>query len=74
MGFGPAPEETAHTINDQVPIQHLVTSAAFYAAFPNEYCASAPAAKRRLRKKPKAAKSRRRTKRSPSLRRFLKEE
>jgi len=74
VGFGPAPEETAHTINDQVPIQHLVTSAAFYAAFPNEYCASAPAPKRSPKKKSKAAKPRGRKKPSPSLRRFLKEE
>lgn len=38
VGFGPAPEAVAHTVNDSVPIDHLVKSAAFYAAFPNEYC------------------------------------
>lgn len=38
VGFGPAPEDVAHTVNDSVPIEHLVKSAAFYAAFPNEYC------------------------------------
>ena len=38
VGFGPAPEDVAHTVNDSVPIEHLVTSAAFYAAFPGEYC------------------------------------
>lgn len=38
VGFGPAPEDVAHTVNDSVPIEHLVTSAAFYAQFPNEYC------------------------------------
>ncbi len=38
VGFGPAPEDVAHTVNDSVPIEHLVKSAAFYAGFPNEYC------------------------------------
>lgn len=38
VGFGPAPENVAHTVNDSVPIEHLVTCAAFYAAFPTEYC------------------------------------
>ncbi len=38
VGFGPAPESVAHTVNDSVPIQHLVDSAAFYAAFPQLYC------------------------------------
>lgn len=41
VGFGPAPEDVAHTVNDSVPIEHLVTCAAFYAAFPDEYCAAA---------------------------------
>ena len=38
VGFGPAPEDVAHTVNDSVPIEHLVRCAAFYAQFPNEYC------------------------------------
>jgi len=41
VGFGPAPESVAHTVNDSVPIRHLVDCAAFYAAFPYEYCALA---------------------------------
>ncbi len=39
VGFGPAPEAVAHTVNDSVPIKQLVHAAAFYAAFPNTYCA-----------------------------------
>jgi putative selenium metabolism hydrolase len=44
VGFGPAPENVAHTVNDSVPIEHLVNCAAFYAAFPTAYCdlAAAP--------------------------------
>ena len=38
VGFGPAPENVAHTVNDSVPIQHLVDCAAFYAAYPQAYC------------------------------------
>lgn len=38
VGFGPAPESVAHTVNDSVPIEHLVKCAAFYAAFPGTYC------------------------------------
>lgn len=38
VGFGPAPEAVAHTVNDSVPIKHLVDCAAFYAAFPQLYC------------------------------------
>lgn len=38
VGFGPAPESVAHTVNDSVPIRHLVQSAAFYATFPHIYC------------------------------------
>lgn len=37
VGFGPASEEVAHTVNDSVPIEHLVKCAAFYAAFPTYY-------------------------------------
>jgi putative selenium metabolism hydrolase len=38
VGFGPAAEDVAHTVNDSVPIRHLETCAAFYAAFPGAYC------------------------------------
>ncbi|MFO0837757.1 MAG: YgeY family selenium metabolism-linked hydrolase [Phycisphaerae bacterium] len=45
VGFGPAPESVAHTVDDSVPIEHLVKCAAFYAAFPGTYCGvGAPAA------------------------------
>lgn len=37
VGFGPAPESVAHTVNDSVPIKHLTNCAAFYAAFPYVY-------------------------------------
>ncbi|MFO0974364.1 MAG: YgeY family selenium metabolism-linked hydrolase [Phycisphaerae bacterium] len=40
VGFGPAPESVAHTVNDSVPIEHLVKCAAFYAAFPGTYCSA----------------------------------
>ena len=39
IGFGPGDEVYAHTIDDQVPVDHLVKAAAFYAAFPSVYCA-----------------------------------
>lgn len=38
VGFGPAAESVAHTVNDSVPIEHLVNCAAFYAAFGPTYC------------------------------------
>ncbi len=38
IGFGPAHEVYAHTVEDQVPVDHLVKAAAFYAAFPRVYC------------------------------------
>jgi len=38
VGFGPAPESVAHTVNDSVPIKHLVKCAAFYAGFGQAYC------------------------------------
>ncbi len=41
VGFGPAPESVAHTVNDSVPIRQIVDCAAFYAAFPGVYCRSA---------------------------------
>jgi putative selenium metabolism hydrolase len=50
VGFGPAAEEVAHTVNDSVPIEHLVKCAALYAAFPGTYCGlngSGKAGKRR---------------------------
>jgi putative selenium metabolism hydrolase len=34
IGFGPSEERWAHTVLDQCPIDHLVASAAFYAALP----------------------------------------
>ena len=37
-GFGPAAEDVAHTVNDSVPIEHLVRCAAMYAAFPGTFC------------------------------------
>jgi acetylornithine deacetylase/succinyl-diaminopimelate desuccinylase-like protein len=45
VGFGPAAEEVAHTVNDSVPIEHLVKCAAMYAAFPSVYCAGSTPAK-----------------------------
>jgi putative selenium metabolism hydrolase len=42
VGFGPAPEDVAHTVNDSVPIEHLTKCAAFYAAFPGIYCNANP--------------------------------
>ena len=38
VGFGPAPESVAHTVNDSVPIEHMIKCAAFYARFPQAYC------------------------------------
>jgi acetylornithine deacetylase/succinyl-diaminopimelate desuccinylase-like protein len=35
IGFGPSEERWAHTVEDQCPIDHLVTSMAFYAALPS---------------------------------------
>jgi putative selenium metabolism hydrolase len=37
VGFGPAAEEVAHTVNDSVPIEHLTRCAAMYAAFPGTF-------------------------------------
>lgn len=42
VGFGPAEESVAHTVNDRVPIEHLTKCAAFYAAFPQTYCDAHP--------------------------------
>jgi putative selenium metabolism hydrolase len=38
VGFGPANEIYAHSVNDQVPADHLVKAAAFYAVFPSIFC------------------------------------
>ena len=40
VGFGPANEVYAHSIDDQCPVEHLVKAAAFYAAFPQKYLAA----------------------------------
>src|SRR4029077_16997837 len=40
VGFGPAAEDVAHTVNDSVPIEHLVRCAAMYASFPGTYVAT----------------------------------
>lgn len=37
VGFGPANEIHAHSVNDQIPVEHLVKAAAFYALFPTVY-------------------------------------
>ncbi len=37
IGFGPGNEIYAHSIDDQMPVEHLVKAAAFYAAFPQIY-------------------------------------
>ncbi len=50
VGFGPAEESVAHTVNDRVPIEHMVKCAAFYAAFPETYCQAGPARKPRAKK------------------------
>jgi acetylornithine deacetylase/succinyl-diaminopimelate desuccinylase-like protein len=47
VGFGPAAESVAHTVNDRVPIEHLVRCAAMYAAFPGTYCGLGNAKKAR---------------------------
>ncbi|NMB74031.1 MAG: YgeY family selenium metabolism-linked hydrolase [Myxococcales bacterium] len=39
VGFGPANEIYAHSTLDQVPVDHLVKAAAFYAAFPTHFLA-----------------------------------
>ncbi|NNE06974.1 MAG: YgeY family selenium metabolism-linked hydrolase [Gemmatimonadetes bacterium] len=49
VGFGPAEESVAHTVNDRVPIEHLVKCAAFYAAYPSIYCEQNPKPVKRRR-------------------------
>jgi len=38
IGFGPGNEKYAHSVNDQMPVDHLVKAAAWYALFPRTYC------------------------------------
>jgi putative selenium metabolism hydrolase len=38
IGFGPANEIYAHSVEDQVPVDHLVKAAAFYVEFIKTYC------------------------------------
>ncbi len=40
IGFGPGDEIYAHTVADQMPVDHLVRAAAFYAGFPLSYCST----------------------------------
>ena len=56
VGFGPAAEEVAHTVNDSVPIEHLVRCAAMYAAFPATYCATGRESKSKLSKSKRTTK------------------
>jgi putative selenium metabolism hydrolase len=58
VGFGPAAEDVAHTVNDSVPIEHLTRCAAVYAAFPGMYCALPRGSKPKLSKSRKIAKRR----------------
>ena len=39
IGFGPANEIYAHSVEDQCPVDHLATAAAWYAAVPERYLA-----------------------------------
>jgi putative selenium metabolism hydrolase len=56
VGFGPAAESVAHTVNDRVPVAHLVKCAAFYAAFPHIYCTTeAHRTHRPTRRQPEAS-------------------
>jgi putative selenium metabolism hydrolase len=57
VGFGPAPESVAHTVNDSVPIEHLVNCAAFYAAFGPNYADLADGTKNGTARKFKRIKS-----------------
>jgi hypothetical protein len=41
IGFGPANEVYAHSVDDQCPVDHLPLAAAWYAAFPERYVAAA---------------------------------
>ncbi len=46
IGFGPANEIHAHSVDDQCPLDHLWTAAAWYAAFPDRYLATTGAGSR----------------------------
>jgi putative selenium metabolism hydrolase len=46
IGFGPANEVHAHSVDDQCPLDHLPLAAAWYAAFPERYVAAAGAGAR----------------------------
>ncbi|HEY5595739.1 MAG TPA: YgeY family selenium metabolism-linked hydrolase, partial [Candidatus Bipolaricaulota bacterium] len=37
VGFGPGDEIYAHTVDEQMPVEHLVKAAAFYASFPTHF-------------------------------------
>ena len=41
IGFGPGDEVFAHMATEQIPVEHLVKAAAWYAAFPGVYAAVA---------------------------------
>jgi putative selenium metabolism hydrolase len=43
IGFGPGNEIYAHMATEQIPVDHLVKAAAWYAAFPGAYTGAAPA-------------------------------
>ena len=45
IGFGPANEKFAHSVLDQVPVEHLIKATAFYAMFPQIYAGSINAKK-----------------------------
>jgi putative selenium metabolism hydrolase len=42
IGFGPGNEVFAHMATEQIPVEHLVKAAAWYAAFAGAYTASVP--------------------------------
>ena len=42
IGFGPGDEVFAHMATEQIPVEHLVKAAAWYAAFPGAYAAATP--------------------------------
>jgi putative selenium metabolism hydrolase len=42
IGFGPGNEVFAHMATEQIPVEHLVKAAAWYAAFPGAYTAISP--------------------------------
>lgn len=43
IGFGPANEVYAHSVDDQCPLEHLPLAVAWYAAFPERYLAASGA-------------------------------